>query len=131
MRLINRERVSTRHAILNSIFRRQLSGRAWLSDPDVFFLRDDNLKLSEREKYILSAVNSLFGGVLLCSDNMGEYDGEKLVHSSGVDGVKFYSLPPRLSQERVSCRSCLGEAEAKVTTLMEVRTGHQPKVAAP
>ena len=77
MRLINRERVSTRHAILNSDFRRQLSGRAWLSDPDVFFLRDDNLKLSEREKYILSAVNSLFGGVLLCSDNMGEYDGEK------------------------------------------------------
>ena len=78
MRLINRERVSTYHALLNSIFRRQLSGRAWLNDPDVFFLRDDNLKLSEREKYILSAVNSLFGGMLLCSDNMGEYDGEKL-----------------------------------------------------
>ena len=46
MRLAHRERVSTRQAIGNTIFRRQLNGRAWLNDPDVFFLREDNLKLS-------------------------------------------------------------------------------------
>ena len=76
MRLINRERVSTRHAILNSIFRRQLNGRAFLNDPDVFFLREDNLKLSRDEKFILATVNSLFGGLLLCSDDMSEYSPE-------------------------------------------------------
>ncbi len=73
MRLTNREYVSTRNAILNSVFRRQLNGRAFLSDPDVFFLREDNLKLNKDEKYILATVNSLFGGLLLCSDDMSKY----------------------------------------------------------
>ncbi len=76
MQDVNRERVSTRQAIGNTVFRRQLNGRAWLSDPDVFFLRDDNLKLSAREKHVLATVNSLFGGMLLCSDNMGRYTPE-------------------------------------------------------
>ena len=49
---------------------------AYLSDPDVFFLRDDNIRLTEEEKYTLATVNSLFGGVLLCSDNMGRYTPE-------------------------------------------------------
>ena len=76
MREIHREHVSTRHAIGNTIFRRQLNGRAWLNDPDVFFLREDNLKLKPGEKHILATVNSLFGGMLLCSDNMGRYGAE-------------------------------------------------------
>lgn len=70
---VNREFVSTRRAISNSVFRRQLNGRAWLSDPDVFFLREDNLHLSDREKYTLATVNSLFGGLLLCSDDVSRY----------------------------------------------------------
>lgn len=73
VRSANRETVSTRRAVLNSIFRRQLNGRAYLSDPDVFFLREDNIRLTAEEKYTLATVNSLFGGVLLCSDNMGRY----------------------------------------------------------
>ena len=73
VRSANRETVSTRRAVLNSVFRRQLNGRAYLSDPDVFFLREDNIKLTAEEKYTLATVNSLFGGVLLCSDNMGGY----------------------------------------------------------
>ena len=73
VRNANRETVSTYRAVLNTVFRRQLNGRAYLSDPDVFFLRDDNIKLTPEQKYILSTVNSLFGGVLLCSDNMGQY----------------------------------------------------------
>ena len=72
-RHIHRERVSTRQAIGNSIFRRQLNGRAFLSDPDVFFLRDENLKLSEAQKKKLYTVNALFGGVLFHSDNMSHY----------------------------------------------------------
>lgn len=76
MRLTNREYVSTRNAILNSVFRRQLNGRAFLNDPDVFFLREDNLKLTEEEKYVLATANSLFGGLLLCSDDMSQYRPE-------------------------------------------------------
>ncbi|MBR0041076.1 MAG: alpha-galactosidase [Oscillospiraceae bacterium] len=78
MRQTHRERVSTRQAIANTIFRRQLNGRAWLSDPDVFFLREENLKLTEEEKQNLCTVNALFGGMLLCSDNMGQYGDKAL-----------------------------------------------------
>ncbi len=93
-REIHREHLSTRHAIGNTIFRRQLNGRAWLNDPDVFFLRDDNLKLSAREKHILATVNSLFGGMLLCSDNMGRYTEaakaayRQLLHNREAEDVR-------------------------------------------
>ena len=77
MRLAHRERVSTRQAMGNTVFRRQLNGRAYLSDPDVFFLRTDNIKLTEGQKYKLAVINALFGGVYLTSDNMGKYDVEQ------------------------------------------------------
>jgi alpha-galactosidase len=73
MRLFHRERVSTRQSIDNTIFRRQLHGRAWVSDPDVFFLRDTDLRLTEQQKTMLSQVNALLGGVLLTSDDPGAY----------------------------------------------------------
>lgn len=76
MRHTNRERVSTRQAVGNTVFRRELNGRAFLSDPDVFFLRDDNIKLSPAQKYALATVNSLFGGVLLHSDDMSRYSDD-------------------------------------------------------
>ena len=75
-RLTNRERMSTYHAIENTIFRRQLNNRAFVSDPDVFFLRTDNIKLVEQRKMLLATVNSLFGGMLLHSDNMAKYTDE-------------------------------------------------------
>ena len=73
MQRTNRERVSTKQAIGSTIFRRQLNGRAWLSDPDVFFLREENLRLTEEQKRTLATVNSLFGGVLLHSDDMSRW----------------------------------------------------------
>lgn len=76
MRLTHRERVSTRQAMGNSVFRRQLNGRAYLSDPDVFFLREDNIKLSEEQKMKLAKLNAIIGGVLLTSDNMGAYSAK-------------------------------------------------------
>lgn len=76
MQRTNREHVSTRQAIGNSIFRRELNGRAFLNDPDVFFLREDNIKLTREQKHTLSVVNALFGGLLLTSDNMGQYRAE-------------------------------------------------------
>ena len=76
MQQTHRERVSTKQTIEDTVFRRELNGRAWLNDPDVFFLREDNIKLTENEKRVLATVNSLFGGVLFCSDDMSAYTPE-------------------------------------------------------
>ncbi len=73
MRLFHRERVSTKQAIENTVFRRQLNGRAYGSDPDVFFLREENLKLDAAQKNKLSVVNALFGQVFLTSDDPARY----------------------------------------------------------
>ncbi len=73
MRLFHRERVSTRQAIGNTVSRRQLNGRAYLSDPDVFFLREENIRLTPEQKEKLAQVNALLGGVLLTSDNPAKY----------------------------------------------------------
>ena len=73
MRPMHRERISTRNTVLNTIFRRQLNGRAFMNDPDVFLLREDNIRLTPRQKYILATVNALFGGVLFTSDNIARY----------------------------------------------------------
>jgi len=92
-----RERVSTRQAIGNNIFRRQLNGRAYLSDPDVFFLREDNIKLTAEQKRVLATVNSLFGGVLLCSDDMSAYTSEaralyeELLRNRGAEDIRVHA----------------------------------------
>jgi alpha-galactosidase len=68
MRLFHRERVSTKQALNNTVFRRQLNGRAYGSDPDVFFLREENCRLTTEQKKILATVNALLGQVFLTSD---------------------------------------------------------------
>ena len=76
MRLIHRERTSTRNAIHNIISRRQLNRRAYLSDPDVFFLRSENTKLTTEQKDDLVTLDALFGDVFLTSDDPGNYTEE-------------------------------------------------------
>ena len=66
--------LNARSAINNSIFRRHLDGRAWMNDPDVFFLRKNNLKFTDEQKYLLGKINNLCGNVLFVSDNAGDYD---------------------------------------------------------
>lgn len=78
MRIIHRERVSTKHAVENTVFRRQLDGLAHGNDPDVFFLRDTNIRLSDEQKDYLATVNSLFGTVFLTSDNLKDYSEEQI-----------------------------------------------------
>lgn len=68
MRRMHRERVSTRQAINNTILRQPLNGRAFGSDPDVFFLRTENCRLTEPQKRLLATVNALCGQVFLTSD---------------------------------------------------------------
>jgi alpha-galactosidase len=77
MRFLHRERISTLNAITNSIGRRHLDGRAFLNDPDVFLLREDNMNLTEVQRKTLSAVNSIFGSLIFTSDNIKKYDEKK------------------------------------------------------
>ena len=75
---INNELPSAQNAINNSMFRRHLNGRAFLNDPDVFFLRDNNLTFTWEQKLLLAKINNLFGRVLFVSDDAGEYSEAEL-----------------------------------------------------
>ncbi len=75
---INNELPSAQNAVNNSMFRRHLNGRAFLNDPDVFFLRDHNLTFTWEQKLLLAKINNLFGRVLFVSDDAGEYSEAEL-----------------------------------------------------
>lgn len=75
---INCEIISSQNAINNAIFRSHLDGRAFCNDPDVFFLRDTNIKYTHEQKLLLGKVNAVCGNVLFVSDNAGDYTPETL-----------------------------------------------------
>jgi alpha-galactosidase len=77
MQITHRERVSTKQSIEDTTFRRQLTKRAFMGDPDVFFLREGNCKLTPEEKEKLYTVNALLGGMLLTSDALNTYSDEQ------------------------------------------------------
>ena len=77
MKMAHRERISTKQSLENTVFRRGLNGRAFGNDPDVFFLRSDNLKLSGGQKQMLAQADALLGSVFFTSDDMSAYDEEK------------------------------------------------------
>ncbi|MGX8699600.1 MAG: glycoside hydrolase family 36 protein, partial [bacterium] len=110
MRLAHRERVSTRQALETSTFRRQLSGRAWLSDPDVFFLREENVELTEGQKDTLATANRLLGGVFLCSDDMSRYDAAKKEKYRALCALRPVGKVTACAEEglRLRCRTAEG-----------------------
>ena len=73
MQNLHRERPSTRNTVLCSAFRRHLSDRAFINDPDVFLLRDTDTTMTHPQKKCLAEINALCGGVLFSSDNFSEY----------------------------------------------------------
>ena len=77
MRVFHRERISTKVTLQNTIFRSLFNDRLFANDPDVFLLRDDNIKLSFDQRKALTKINALFGSVLMTSDNLATYDEEK------------------------------------------------------
>ena len=77
MRLFHRERVSTKWSLVNTMGRAHLNGRAFLCDPDVYFLRDD-VDISPERKRQLIAADVLCGGVFMTSDDMGAWNEEQL-----------------------------------------------------
>lgn len=70
---LNREIPSAQNAITSSIYRRHLNGRVFANDPDVFYLRNNNLTFTMEQKILLGKVNNLCGDILFVSDNAGDY----------------------------------------------------------
>ena len=77
MKFFHRERPSTKVTVQNTVYRSFMNGRFFGNDPDVFLLRDDNMKLTKGTRRALLTINALFGSVLMTSDNVGAYDEEK------------------------------------------------------
>ena len=85
----SREDVSTQHTLMNTIFRRHLDGRAFLNDPDVFLLRDNNIQMSLNQRKIVAKVNSLCGNLLFVSDDVSTYtDEQKKIFTDTVTSPK-------------------------------------------
>lgn len=110
---VSNEMLNARSAINNSIFRRHLSGRAWMNDPDVFFLRNNNLKFTNEQKYLLGRINNLCGDVLFVSDNAGDYDK----HAKELLKVFFNK-----TDEKILTAEYISEDVIKVVS---ERNGHQ------
>ena len=72
MRLLHRERVSTKNSLGNTYAREPLDGRAFGNDPDVFFLRDD-VALSQAQRDELLFADADCGSVFLTSDDQGQW----------------------------------------------------------
>ncbi|MBQ3302333.1 MAG: alpha-galactosidase, partial [Eggerthellaceae bacterium] len=73
MRVLHRERVSTKNSLANTYGRAWLDRRAFGNDPDVFFLRKD-VKMTEDQKNALLFADATMGSVLLTSDDMSQWD---------------------------------------------------------
>ncbi len=104
---VSNEMLNARSAINNSIFRRHLDGRAWMNDPDVFFLRKNNLTFTDEQKYLLGKINNLCGNVLFVSDNAGDYD-------KAASGLlrKFFNK----TDEKIISAEYLNKSDIKLVT---------------
>ena len=72
-----REDCSNPHATCNAVFRRHLDGRAWMNDPDVFFLREENMKMTFEQRKLIAEINSTFGSLLFISNDIKNYNDEQ------------------------------------------------------
>ncbi len=77
MVLAHRERNSTKHTLLDTIYRYPMDKYVFRNDPDVYLLRDDNIYLNEKQKEALIKINHLCGALYLTSDNVSNYDSNK------------------------------------------------------
>ena len=92
MQYLHRERVSTLNAIQNSISRRHLNNRAFLNDPDVFFLRDENIQLTSTQKETLAFVNNHFGSLIFTSDDISLYTNQNSLFDKTMINEKIEIL---------------------------------------
>ncbi len=120
---VNNEIPSAQNAITNSVFRRHLDGRAFVSDPDVFFLRYTNLDFTIDQKLLLAGINHIFGNVLFVSDNAAEYtdnDIAVLKKAFGKNDFKVLSVDADTSD---NFTIELLDGEEKKTLRFNLKTG--------
>ena len=98
MRLLHRERVSTKNSLANTYGRAPLDGRAFGNDPDVFFLRND-VKLTDAQRDDLLFGNADLGSVLLTSDDKGLWTRKMRRHYNEAVRVMCGRFSPDLMQE--------------------------------
>ena len=89
---INCENPSSQNAIINTVFRNHLDGRAFCNDPDVFFLRDININYTWEQKLLHGKINSVCGNVLFVSDNAGDFDDERISYLKEFFKDKDYKV---------------------------------------
>ncbi|MBR2121416.1 MAG: alpha-galactosidase [Lachnospiraceae bacterium] len=77
MRWMHRERISTKVTLQNTVFRSCMDGTVFRCDPDVFLLRDTDIRLNRLQRRALVMLNHLCGSVYMTSDDVGSYDAEK------------------------------------------------------
>lgn len=132
MRLFHRERISTKYSLQNTVWRRQLSGRAFLNDPDVFLLREEDQKLTPEQREALALVNALFGDLLFTSDRPSAYaepqqkllDRLRLLRSASEIAVEPGD------RERLTFCYTLAEQRHRVTITLKNGACREEKIAA-
>ncbi len=76
MRFFHRERISTKVTLVNTIYRSLMNKICFANDPDVYLLRDDNIKLNKKQKEAIITLNHLCGSVFMTSDDVSQYSEE-------------------------------------------------------
>lgn len=76
MRLLHRERVSTKNSLMGARARSPLDGRAFGADPDIVFLRED-VKLTKAQRKEMHTTAARCGSVLMTSDDMGSWSSDQ------------------------------------------------------
>lgn len=120
---VSNEMLSAQSAINNSIFRRHLNGRVFMNDPDVFFLRKNNLKFTKEQKLLLARINNLCGNVLFVSDNAGDFDSEQteLLRKFFIKTDEKILSAEYIKKDIISVKS---ELDGKIKTLtFNLKTG--------
>ena len=84
----NRERVSTIVALRTVLGRWALNKRAFLSDPDVFILREKKHQLTDIQQDTIFKVNALVGNLLFTSDAVGDYTEGDLQKYKNIFSLK-------------------------------------------
>ena len=108
MQQTHRERVSTKNSLLSTVFRRQLDGRFFMNDPDVFLLREEDISMTPRQRQALAVINHLFGSVLFTSDDVsryGEPQEKLLAQARSFIGAKAVSVETEGSVLRITAEA--------------------------
>lgn len=123
MRKMHRERISTKVTLQNTIFRAPMDGSVFRCDPDVFLLRDDNIHLSKEQRRALTILNHLCGSVYMTSDNVAEYDSEKLAVLKEAQRFSHAEITDIEKTGRLITITCLLDG-SEVILRYNTETGH-------